>query len=1485
MVSKKSIKLLIVAMIIFVLSSLLFFIMSISNEKQISKKTLKAETTIMSAPEQVSATDNIATGTNGTCSWLIDKDGKLIIWPTNDVSGVLQDITSNSGAPWYSYREQITEVKFEEGVKAGEKSCRALFNGCTNLISIDFADFDTSDAKDMFYMFYQCASLEELNLSGLNTENVENMYGIFNNTYNLKFLNLSNFDTTKATNITGICTNSLEKIIIGPKCNFKTNTNYGYPFGRGMWKRLEDGEIYSIQEICNNSLAGNAEGTYEKVSNISKEMSVDYPVQYKINPVSKVDSYTTTNSNIVVNEDSTVVVKDVPFTATEKYVVPGEITLQFNDVVSDYRSETMPDEYKNYDLLFKISNITLFDLTGGETEESGDLNILSINKYGGLSLNHLYTENKPNKSTHVEVKYDISMQIIDVDSGNRPQDGAYIFSAYDLDVPAIRDKDRGLAQNNINDSERGYGYYSEAINLIEGFDTNYIKMIDNTFLHRINSENIPLDIKNDYGIDEFVRIYGDRPDIGSEFSEFTVKGNVAEDTKFQWTMGGTGSTAILSYYQPKLVEIEKQNEDGEKLGGAKFELYYGDNTSPISTWTSSESNSESLFLCPGIYTLKEVEAPNGYSQADDIEFFIDTGNTIKVDGQEVEKVVMKNKIRDDLSYTVNYLEKGTNEILQTAKEVNNKTFGDVINAHDEVIEIDDYTYNSINCDTLTIGTDENVINIYYIKNSAEFNYTVEYYYDGIKDDSKTETNTSNYNSIINTYTDKNITGYKLEKTEGLPLVISDNEDENIIKVYYIPDESQTKTITYTVEYYKDDEKVDDDTQTVSIPVQVLENTIPVNKDEINTVDKYPGYVLEKTEPEEIPNTAEDGDVIKVKYVKRTDLSYTVNYLEKGTEPLKVLETPKKVDNLTYGTVINSEDEKIEIPGYDYDSISCDTLTIGTGENVINIYYTKKDAKLIIEYREKRSNEPLIENKEENGKMFDQYDLNDYIETIEGYTLVEKPEPLDVTLEHEIETRTFYYLKNTKVIVNYIDRETGEKLDNDEINGKSGDNVTVYAKDFDNYVLVEKPENENIEMTDDVITVNYYYAKISAGVTEKHIDLKTNELLDTKTYEGNEGDPYTTSEKDIEGYDLVEEKYPENANGKMKVEPIEVKYYYIRKAKVIVEHIDENTNEKILERVKQDDNTYIEKISTENIDGHEGDLYTTKEKTFEKYKLSKVPENKSGKMEIKKNADGTFDVVTYVRYYYIREAEKVIEKHIDIYTGKEIEDENIYEGYEGDPYNTSKKEIEGYDLIAVPENAEGTMTDKEIDVKYYYVKKTVVNVKYIDKDTGKEITENVLINGHQNDPYKSEEKKVNGYDIVKEEYPKNESGKMTVEPITVTYYYKKISIPAENSPKNAGKDNNSSGSNSKTSGDVTTVIPSTVTPGTTVASSTTTSSKNNVVTASPSSSKTTTVNTTNSSDNSVKAGDNLPVISVGIIGIVILLNIIQNIVNYAKAKKE
>ena len=91
------------------------------------------------------------------------------------------------------------------------------------------------------------------------------------------------------------------------------------------------------------------------------------------------------------------------------------------------------------------------------------------------------------------------------------------------------------------------------------------------------------------------------------------------------------------------------------------------------------------------------------------------------------------------------------------------------------------------------------------------------------------------------------------------------------------------------------------------------------------------------------------------------------------------------------------------------------------------------------------------------------------------------------------------------------------------------------------------------MQKDEVILKYYYSKISsenAVVIEKHIDINDGSILANEVHEGLVGDEYNIGSREFEGYELVEDKLPDNSQGVMTAEPIEVIYYYTHKSKVI-----------------------------------------------------------------------------------------------------------------------------------------------------------------------------------------------------------------------------------------------------------------------------------------------------------------------------------------------
>ena len=313
-------------------------------------------------------------------------------------------------------------------------------------------------------------------------------------------------------------------------------------------------------------------------------------------------------------------------------------------------------------------------------------------------------------------------------------------------------------------------------------------------------------------------------------------------------------------------------------------------------------------------------------------------------------------VKDWFKYTINYY---YDNVIDTSATINAMAeFGTTIKYTDKVKP--GFKFVRADGSPLVISVNEaaNVINVHYQSNS--YTYTVEYYYDGIIDTEKTKKSAAKYNSVVNDYTDKCDTGYKFEKVEGLPLTIATDESKNVIRVYYVKDESQKKNVTYTVKYFKDGTEVTEDQQPVNKEVWVNDpSVIDVNKANINTTDKYVGYKLDTEATGTIPDTANDGDVINVYYVRDNDqkkaVSYTVEYYKDGVKD------DSKTDVIPNDIWVNDDVQSVDATkinvtdkfGAGYKFEKTDPATIPStiaDKGVIKVYYVRdNDQKKTVSY--------------------------------------------------------------------------------------------------------------------------------------------------------------------------------------------------------------------------------------------------------------------------------------------------------------------------------------------------------------------------------------------------------------------------------------------------------------------------------------------------------------------------------------------------------
>ncbi|MFR3732683.1 MAG: MucBP domain-containing protein [Enterococcus sp.] len=496
--------------------------------------------------------------------------------------------------------------------------------------------------------------------------------------------------------------------------------------------------------------------------------------------------------------------------------------------------------------------------------------------------------------------------------------------------------------------------------------------------------------------------------------------------------------------------------------------------------------------------------------------------------------------------------------------------------------------------------------------------------------------------------------------------------------------------------------------------------------------------------------------------------------------------------------------KLSIDGYTLDESQLPENSKGmfseTAQTVTFIY-TKNPvpaADVTVEYVDTEGND-IHASQTISGNVGDSFDAStdQYKLSIDGYTLDESqlPENLKGVFSETAQTVTYIYTKNpipaADVTIEYVDLGGNEIHASQTISGNVGDSFDVstdqYKLSIDGYTLDESqlPENLKGVFSETAQTVTYIYAKNpvpAADVTVEYVDTEGNQIHASQTINGNLGDSYDASTEKyqlaIEDYTLDESQLPENSKGVFSETAQTVTYIYTKNpvpaADVTVEYVDTEGNEI---------------HASQTISGNVGNSYdASTEKyqlTIEGYTLdeSKLPENSKGVFS------ETAQTVTYIYTKNPIPAADVTVKYADT-EGNEIHASQTISGNVGDFYDASTEKyqltIEGYTLeqSQLPENSKGTFSEKAQTVTYIYTKNPIpaayVTVEYVDTE-GNEIHASQTISGNVGDFYDASTEKyqltIEGYTLDESQLPENSKGVFSETAQTITYIYKKNSVPA------------------------------------------------------------------------------------------------------------
>ena len=355
-----------------------------------------------------------------------------------------------------------------------------------------------------------------------------------------------------------------------------------------------------------------------------------------------------------------------------------------------------------------------------------------------------------------------------------------------------------------------------------------------------------------------------------------------------------------------------------------------------------------------------------------------------------------------------------------------------------------------------------------------------------------------------------------------------------------------------------------------------------------------------------------------------------------------------------------------------------------------------------------------------------------------------------------------------VKVHYLEDGTNATLSQDEFFSgaeKSGLTYSTSAKSIQFYTVV------NAQPTDYTGTypasglreITYYYRRDDAGnVTVHHYEIGTTNSLLPDEYlpgAGKAGLSYSTNPGSVQYYSVIDvhpngyaDIYPTNGNR-------EVTYYYRRDdaGDVLVHYVEAGTGNTLAP------DEFFSGTSKSGLP------YTTSPVSITNFTVvNPTPANNTGTF-----TPGVNYVITYE--YKRDDAGDITANYYDTH-GNRIETTEVLPGANklGLPYTTPQKNIRYYDLVAVPNNANGVFGTSDITVDYIYKRQDAGNViiRYLDEDGNTELANTVVLNGSEQIgmPYTSEVKSFDYYDLVS--MPNNANGVFDPGTQRVDYIYRR-----------------------------------------------------------------------------------------------------------------
>ena len=472
---------------------------------------------------------------------------------------------------------------------------------------------------------------------------------------------------------------------------------------------------------------------------------------------------------------------------------------------------------------------------------------------------------------------------------------------------------------------------------------------------------------------------------------------------------------------------------------------------------------------------------------------------------------------------------------------------------------------------------------------------------------------------------------------------------------------------------------------------------------------------------------------------------TVSYID--TEGNELKPSQKISGNIGESFDATTSEYKLEIDGYILKEVQGNAMGTfsDTAQEVVYVYERSNAAPVTVRYQDTEGNQ-LADPTVLNGKVGLPYTSE--AKEIPGWYVVEIPDNASGAFSDTAQEVVYVYERSdaAPVTVRYEDTEGNQLADPTVLNGKVGLPYTSEAKEIPGWYVAQTPTKVSGTFNNTAQEVVYVYERSDAApVTVKYQDTEGNQLVDPTVLSGKVGLPYTSEAKEIAGWYVAQT--PTNASGAFSDTTQEVVYVYERSdaTPVTVRYQDTEGNQLADPTV---------------LSGKVGLPYTSEAKEIPGWYVAQTPTN----------ASGTFnDTAQEVVYVYERsDAAPVTVKYQDT-EGNQLAAPTVLNDKVGLPYTSKGKEILGWYVVEIPDNASGAFSDTAQEVVYVYERSDAapVTVEYQDTE-GNQLADPTVLSGKVGLPYTSEAKEIPGWYVV--ETPSNASGIFSEDPQEVLYIY-------------------------------------------------------------------------------------------------------------------